>query len=293
MGDTWAPPYIEKRTMNKIVRKEFLNPEVIGIEVEAPLIARKRKAGQFVVLRAKETGERFPLTIVDSDGEAGTVTLIYQVVGRSTIELAALGEGDFIPDILGPLGHPTEVKKVGTVLAIAGGVGIALLYPIAKAMKEAGNRVISMLGARNTSLLILKDQIAAISDATEIITDDGSSGRKGFVTELLKAHLDRGGPADEVVCVGPAVMMKAVCGITRARKIPTIVSLNPIMVDGTGMCGGCRVTVGGKVKFACVDGPEFDGLQVDFDELVHRQRFYLDEEKHSAHYCKINPEKKT
>ena len=185
--------------MNRIVRKQFLNPEVIGIEVEAPLIAKKRKAGQFVVLRAKETGERFPLTIVDSDVEAGTITLIYQVVGRSTIELAALDEGDSIPDLLGPLGHPTEVKKVGTVVAIGGGVGIALLYPIAKAMKEAGNRVITMLGARNTSLLILKNEIADISDATEITTDDGSSGRRGFVTELLKAHIERGGPIDQVV----------------------------------------------------------------------------------------------
>jgi ferredoxin--NADP+ reductase len=278
--------------MNKIVRKQYLNPEVIRLDVEAPLVARKRKAGQFVVLRALDTGERFPLTIVDSDPDAGTLALIFQVVGRSTRELAALNEGDSIQDLLGPLGHPTDVKKLGTVVAIGGGVGIALLYPIAKAMKEAGNRVVSLLGARNTSLLILKDEMAAISDEQEIITDDGSSGRKGFVTELLKERLDRESVA-EVVCVGPAMMMKAVVAITKARNIPTIVSLNPIMVDGTGMCGGCRVTVGGQVKFACVDGPEFDGLQVDFDELVHRQRFYLDEEKHSAHFCKLNPHRKT
>ncbi len=278
--------------MNRIVRKTYLNPEVIRIDVEAPLVAKKRKAGQFVVLRALETGERFPLTIVDSDPDAGTVTLIYQVVGRSTRELAVLGEGDSIPDLLGPLGHPTEVRKVGTVLAIGGGVGIALLYPIARAMKEAGNTVVSFLGARNTSLLILRDEMEKISDQAHVITDDGSSGRKGFVTNLVKDYLAGGGRADLVLCVGPAVMMKAVVAITLPGNIPTIVSLNPIMVDGTGMCGGCRVTVGGKTKFACVDGPEFDGLQVDFDELVHRQRFYRDEEQHSALHCKLNPQKK-
>ncbi len=275
--------------MNRIARKQYLNPEVIRMDVDSPLVARKRKAGQFVVLRALDTGERFPLTIVDSDPRAGTVTLIFQVVGRSTRELAALNEGDSIPDLLGPLGHPTDVKKLGTVLAVGGGVGIALLYPIAKAMKEAGNTVVSFLGARNTSLFILKDEMTAISDKANIITDDGSSGRKGFVTDLLKEYLASGSKADLVVCVGPAMMMKAVVAITKPANLPTIVSLNPIMVDGTGMCGGCRVTVGGKVKFACVDGPEFDGLAVDFDELVHRQRFYRDEEQHSAEYCRLKP----
>jgi len=275
--------------MNKITRKEYLNPEVIRIDVDSPLIAKKRKAGQFVVLRAAPTGERFPLTLVDSDPETGAITLIYQVVGRSTRELAALEVGDDILDILGPLGRPTEVKKVGTVVAVGGGVGIALLYPIAKAMKEAGNRVVSILGARTSSLLFLRDEMAAISDLVEIITDDGSSGHKGLVTEPLKQYLDLGAPADEVVCVGPAIMMKAVVAVTKPRNIPTVVSLNPIMVDGTGMCGGCRVSVGGKTRFACVDGPEFDGLQVDFDELMHRQRFYRDEEAHSSEYCKLNP----
>jgi NAD(P)H-flavin reductase len=260
--------------------------------VEAPLIARKRKAGQFVVLRAVTTGERFPLTIVDSDPGAGTIELIYQVVGRSTRELAALEVGDDIKDILGPLGHPTEVRKVGTVVAVGGGVGIALLYPITRAMKEAGNRVVSILGARNTSLLILKDEMAGISDQIHVITDDGSSGRQGLVTDVLKDYLWGGGPAELVVCVGPAIMMKAVVAITKPSNIPTIVSLNPIMVDGTGMCGGCRVSVGGKTKFACVDGPEFDGLTVDFDELMHRQRFYRDEEAHSSEYCKLNPQRK-
>ena len=278
--------------MNKIVRKDYLNPEVIRIEVEAPLVARKRLPGQFVVLHVLQTSERFPLTIVDSDLKAGTITLIYQVVGRSTEELARLGVGDEIRDLLGPLGRPTEIRKVGTVLAVGGGVGIALLYPIAKAMKEAANRVVSLLGARTKDLLILKDEMARISDRIETITDDGSSGRKGFVTELVREYLEGGGTADEVIVVGPAVMMKAVVDITKPRNVPTVVSLNPIMVDGTGMCGGCRVTVGGRTKFACVDGPEFDGLQVDFNELIHRQTFYRDEEVHSSHYCKLNPRRK-
>ena len=279
--------------MFKIVRKEYLNPEVIRIDVEAPLIARKRKAGQFVVLRVFETSERFPLTIVDSDPEAGTITLIYQVVGRSTVELAGLTVGETIQDVLGPLGHPTEVKKVGTVVAVGGGVGIALLYPIAKAMADAGNHVVSILGARNKDLLILAEEMAEISDRTEIITDDGSSGRKGLVTEPLREYIESGGSTDQVVVVGPAIMMKAVVALTKPKAIPTLVSLNPIMVDGTGMCGGCRVSVGGETKFACVDGPEFDGLQVDFDELMHRQRFYLEEEERSSHYCKLNPRRKT
>ncbi|HUW58336.1 MAG TPA: sulfide/dihydroorotate dehydrogenase-like FAD/NAD-binding protein [Planctomycetota bacterium] len=279
--------------MFKIVRKEYLNPEVIRIDVEAPLIARKRKAGQFVVLRVFETSERFPLTIVDSDPEAGTITLIYQVVGRSTVELAGLTVGETIQDVLGPLGHPTEVKKVGTVVAVGGGVGIALLYPIAKAMADAGNHVVSILGARNKDLLILAEEMAEISDRTEIITDDGSSGRKGLVTEPLREYIESGGSTDQVVVVGPAIMMKAVVALTKPKAIPTLVSLNPIMVDGTGMCGGCRVSVGGETKFACVDGPEFDGLQVDFDQLMHRQRFYLEEEEHSSHYCKLNPRRKT
>ena len=278
--------------MFTIILKEYLNPEVIRIDVEAPLIAAKRKAGQFVVLRVLETSERLPLTIVDSDPEAGTITLIYQVVGRSTVELAGLTVGEAIRDVLGPLGRPTEIKKVGTVVAVGGGVGIALLYPIAKAMGEAGNRVVSILGARSKDLLILTEEIAGISERVEIITDDGSSGRKGLVTEPLREYIESGEPPDEVVVVGPAIMMKAVVAITKPRDIPTIVSLNPIMVDGTGMCGGCRVSVGGETKFACVDGPEFDGLKVDFDELMHRQQFYLEEEAESSHYCKISPQRK-
>ena len=278
--------------MFTIIRKEYLNPEVVRIDVEAPMIARRRKAGQFVVLRVFKTSERFPLTIVDSDPEAGTITLIYQVVGRSTVELAGLTVGEAIQDVLGPLGQPTEVEKVGTVVAVGGGVGIALLYPIAAAMHEAGNRVVSILGARTKDLLILTEEVAQISERVEIITDDGSSGRKGLVTGPLTAYIESGEPTDKVVVVGPAIMMKAVVDITRPRNIPTIVSLNPIMVDGTGMCGGCRVSVGGETKFACVDGPEFDGLEVDFDELMHRQRFYLGEEKHSSHYCKLNPHRK-
>ena len=278
--------------MFKIIHKEYLNPEVIRIDVEAPLIARKRKAGQFVVLRVFETSERFPLTIVDSDPEAGTITLIYQIVGRSTLELARLEVGDEIRDILGPLGHPTPIRKAGTVVAVAGGVGIALLYPIAKAMRDASNRIVTLLGARTNDLLILTDELGEISERLETITDDGSSGRKGLVTELLREYIESGGPIEQAVAVGPAIMMKAVVAITKPRNIPTIVSLNPIMVDGTGMCGGCRVTVGGETKFACVDGPDFDGLEVDFDELMHRQRFYLEEEKRSSHYCRINPHRK-
>ena len=278
--------------MFTIILKEYLNPEVIRIDVEAPLIAAKRKAGQFVVLRVLETSERLPLTIVDSDPEAGTITLIYQVVGRSTVELAGLTVGEAIRDVLGPLGRPTEIKKVGTVVAVGGGVGIALLYPMANAMGEAGNRVVSIVGARSKDLLILTEEIAGISKRVEIITDDGSSGRKGLVTEPLREYIESGKPTDEVVVVGPAIMMKAVVAITKPRDIPTIVSLNPIMVDGTGMCGGCRVSVGGETKFACVDGPEFDGLKVDFDELMHRQQFYLEEEAESSHYCKINPQRK-
>jgi len=278
--------------MNRIVRKDYLNPEVIRIDVEAPMIARKRKAGQFVVLRTIPTAERFPLTIVDSNAQAGTITLIYQVIGRSTEELAALDVGDGILDVLGPLGHPTDVRKVGTIVAVGGGVGIALLYPIARAMAEAGNRVVSILGARNEGLLILHNEMEGISEKTLLVTDDGSVGRKALVTEPLKEYIDSGEPIDEVIAVGPAIMMKAVVEITKPRDIPTIVSLNPIMVDGTGMCGGCRVTVGGETKFACVDGPEFDGLEVDFDELMHRQQFYKEEEEHSSHYCRLNPHRK-
>ena len=278
--------------MNRILHKEPLSPEVIRIEVDAPLIAKKRKAGQFIVLRALETSERLPLTIVDSDADAGTITLIYQVVGRATRELASLDVGDAILDVLGPLGHPTHVAKVGTIVGVGGGVGIALLYPIVKAMKDAGNRVVSLLGARNADMLILKAELDAISNELVVVSDDGSTGRKALVTEPLTEYLDSGQPADMVVAVGPAVMMKACVGVTKPKDIPTIVSLNPIMVDGTGMCGGCRVSVGGETKFACVDGPEFDGLAVDFDELMQRQRFYLDEEEHSSHYCKINPDRK-
>ena len=274
--------------MNRIVKKEYLNPEVVRIEVEAPQIAVKRKAGQFVILRATSRGERVPLTIVDSDARAGTITLIYQVVGRSTRELAMLDRDRSILDLLGPLGQPTHVDKVGTVVAVGGGVGIALLYPIVKAMHDAGNKVVSIIGARNKELLILKDEIEKISTRMEIVSDDGSTGRKALVTEPLIEYIESGEPIDQLIAVGPAIMMKACADIARPREIPTIVSLNPIMVDGTGMCGGCRVTVGGETKFACVDGPEFDGLTVDFDELMHRQRFYTQEEQESSHFCRLD-----
>lgn len=275
--------------MFKIVRREEMaEGTVILNEIEAPLIAAKAKPGQFVILKANEAGERIPLTMAETDAEKGTVTIIYMVVGRSTALFRDLKVGDGYQDVIGPLGKPTHVEKVGTVVCVGGGTGVAVLHPITRAMKAAGNHVICIIGARNKELLILEEQMAAASNDLRICTDDGSYGRKGFVTEELKDVLD-GQEVAQVVAIGPVPMMKFVSKLTAEYKVPTLVSLNPIMVDGTGMCGGCRVSVGGETKFACVDGPEFDGHKVDYDELMLRLAAYGDEEKACYEdYCRLH-----
>jgi len=265
--------------MYKIVYKEVLAPKVTRFSVEAADIARARKPGQFVILRLNEEGERFPLTIVDSDEEAGTIDLIVQDAGSSTHMLSQMEVGDEIKDLLGPLGNPTEIEDFGVIVCVGGGVGTALLYPIAKAMKEAGNYVISLIGARTKELIILEEEMKEFSDEVVITTDDGSYGIHGFGSTVLENWLKEGKKIDRVVAIGPVLMMRAVANVTKPYNVKTIVSLNPIMVDGTGMCGGCRVTVGEEVKFACVDGPEFDGHLVDFEELMTRQSFYKEEEQ--------------
>jgi ferredoxin--NADP+ reductase len=247
--------------------------------IQAPRIARKRKAGQFLVLRRGENGERIPLTIVDSDPVEGSVTIIFQAVGKSTAEFSRLSAGDQYTDVVGPLGLPTHMDRFGTVVGIGGGIGAAPLLPIATAIKRAGNRLLSIVGARTKELLILEDEMRAISDEIVVTTDDGSYAKKGFVTTALQEMIDRGEKIGLCIAIGPVPMMRAVAEVTRPHQIKTVVSLNPIMVDATGMCGACRVTVGGTTKFVCVDGPEFDGHQVDFKELVMRNRAYLKEEK--------------
>jgi ferredoxin/flavodoxin---NADP+ reductase len=278
--------------MFKIVKRiEMAGGTVIENRIQAPQIAAKAKPGQFVILKADETGERIPLTISDIDPEEGTITVIYMVVGKSTELFKSLQEGDGYQDVIGPLGKPTHVEKLGTVVCVGGGTGVAVLFPITRAFKEAGNRVISIIGARNKDLLILEDKMKAASDELHVCTDDGSYGRKGFVTEVLKEILQKDA-IDLTVAIGPVPMMKFVSAMTKDFNVKTLVSLNPIMIDGTGMCGGCRVSVGGKTKFACVDGPEFDGHQVDFDNLSSRLQAYADEERkaHEA-YCRIKDAK--
>jgi ferredoxin--NADP+ reductase len=265
--------------MNEIVLKKSLSPEIRLYQVKAPLIAKKRKAGQFVVIRLSQMGERIPLTIADSDSQAGTITLVVQEVGATTKKMGTYRQGDSFLDVVGPLGQPTEVKKFGTVVCVGGGVGNAVVFPIAKAMKAAQNRVISIIGARTKDLLVLEDEARQVSDELYVTTDDGSYGEHGFVTTRLARLLQGGEIVNLVVAIGPAIMMKAVCDLTRNYGIHTVVSLNSIMVDGTGMCGACRVEVGGQTKFVCVDGPEFDGHQVNFDLLMARLRMYLPEEK--------------
>ena len=265
--------------MFKIVSKHAYSPTVFKIDITAPLIAKKRKAGQFVVLRVNEEGERFPLTIYNADPEKGTISLVFQEVGVSSARLGKLEAGDSILDVVGPLGRPTHIKKYGTVVCIGGGIGTAPVYPIAQAMKNAGNKVISIIGARTKDLLILEHEMESVSDEIVVCTDDGTYCTQGFTSDLLKSVIKRGEKIDLVVTIGPVPMMKAIVGITKEHKIPTLVSLNPLMVDATGMCGVCRVTVGKETKFACVDGPEFDGHQVDFDELIKRLRIYFDQEK--------------
>jgi ferredoxin--NADP+ reductase len=262
-----------------IEKREMAERTVCEFKIEAPDIARKAKPGQFVVIRANETGERIPLTMAGTDLDVGTINIIFQVVGKTTAFLRSLGEGDEILDIIGPLGVPTHVEKLGTVICVGGGTGVAVMYPITKAYKEAGNHVIAIIGARTKDLLILEEEMKAASHDLRVTTDDGSYGHHGFVTDVLKQILDDRDNVKLVVGIGPVPMMKFLCKMTKEYDVKTVVSLNPIMVDATGMCGACRVSVGGRTRFCCVEGPEFDGHQVDFDELVKRQRAYLTEEK--------------
>lgn len=259
--------------MNRIVEKEHFSERVVKLVVEAPLIARSRRPGHFVIVRTGANGERIPLTIADADPAEGTITLVVQAVGASTTEICALEAGDFLTDVVGPLGRATDIRNYGTVVCCGGGVGVAPLLPIIKAMKAAGNRVISVLAARTKDLIILERQVREHSDEVIIMTDDGSYGNKGLVTDGVESVINRE-KVDLVVTIGPAVMMKFVSLMTARYQVPTVCSLNTIMVDGTGMCGACRVTVGGKTRFVCVDGPEFDAHQVDFDEMMMRLRSY-------------------
>jgi ferredoxin--NADP+ reductase len=265
--------------MFPILEKENLAPTISRYVIKAPFIARKRKAGNFVMIRIEEGGERIPLTIADSDAAAGTITLIVQAIGKTTKHLNTKKAGDSILDVVGPLGNPTPIENHGTVACVGGGVGTAELYPIAKALKEAGNTIHTIIGGRSRELVILEEEMTGCSATVYATTDDGSYGRKGLVTDQLKDLLDGPSGIRAVYAIGPLPMMKAVSNLTRSYNVKTFVSLNTIMVDGTGMCGGCRVTVDGKMKFACVDGPEFDGHQVDFDELMMRNRSYIDMEK--------------
>jgi ferredoxin--NADP+ reductase len=264
--------------MYEILKKGALSPTVKTIEVSAPLIAKKAQAGQFVVLRLDERGERVPLTIADYDREKGTISMIFMEVGKTTAQLGKMAEGEKIKNILGPLGNPTEMGNFGTVVCVGGGVGVALLYPIARALKAAGNNVITIIGARNKDLLIREKELREVSSELYVTTDDGSAGHHGFVSDILKKLIDDGRKIDRVLAVGPLIMMKVVANVTRPYKIKTIASMNPIMVDATGMCGGCRVIVGGETKFACVDGPEFDAHQVDFDNVIKRNMRFMKKE---------------
>ena len=265
--------------MYKITIREGLVPSIHLFKIEAPAVAQKAQAGQFVVVRVDEKGERIPLTIADWDREEGSITIVFMEVGATTHKLAQLKAGDSIANLVGPLGLPTHMEKYGTVVCVGGGVGVAPIFPVARAFKEAGNKIISIIGARNKDLLFWEDRVRDVSDSLIVTTDDGSYARKGVVTEPLKELLEGDVRIDRVIAIGPAIMMKFCAQTTKPFSVPTIVSLNPIMVDGTGMCGCCRVEVGGETKFTCVDGPDFDGHQVDWDLLFARQRIYLDEEK--------------
>jgi ferredoxin--NADP+ reductase len=275
----------------RIVQKYILAPTITKYVIEAPYVARKRKAGNFVIIRVEETGERIPLTLVDSNIHDGTITLIVQAIGKTTKALALKNEGDYIIDVMGPLGNPTPIETGKTITCIGGGVGTAELYPISKALKDAGNTIYTIVGARSKDLIILEQEMESVSDKFYITTDDGSYKRKGFVTDQLKELLDANLGINMVYAIGPLPMMKAVSHLTKLYNVRTVVSLNAIMVDGTGMCGGCRVTVNGKMKFACVDGPEFEGHEVDFDEMLLRNRSYTEMEKVSIerfeHSCRL------
>jgi len=280
--------------LNEILRKEYLAPGIALFEVHTPLIARTVQAGQFVVVRADDYAERIPLTVADRHLETGTITLIVQIIGLSTRKMGQFQVGDAFLDVIGPLGKPTEVRNAGTVVCIGGGVGVAPVYPITKAFREAGNRIISIIGARNKEMIILEKEMRAVSDELFVTTDDGTAGRHGFVTDELRRIIADRVPIDLVAAVGPGIMMKAVCDLTRKSGIPTIVSLNSLMVDGTGMCGSCRITVGDQTKFVCVDGPEFDGHLVDFQELLKRSEMYKREEHRAMwdHECRLSAAEK-
>ncbi len=267
--------------MFKITEKTPLNPTVTKMVIEAPLVAKKAQPGQFIIVRAKEDSERIPLTVADYDREAGTVTIIFQIVGGGTMELNTLSEGESVHDFVGPLGRPSELEGIKKVAVVGGGVGCAIAYPTAKRLHELGAEVHSIVGFRNKDLVILEKEFEAVSDKMAKMSDDGSWGEKGLVTNALEALIKEGNQYDEVIAIGPLVMMKFVCKLTKEYGIKTTVSMNPIMIDGTGMCGGCRLTVGGETKFACVDGPDFDGHLVDFDEAMHRGSTYKEFETHA------------
>ncbi len=273
--------------MYRILMREDLAPKIHLLKVKAPDVARKAQAGQFVVIRIDEKGERIPLTLADWDEKEGSVTIIFMEVGATTYRLGLLEAGDSMANLVGPLGLPSHVEQLGTVVCVAGGVGVASITPIARALKRKGNKIISIMGARNKDLIFWEDKLRSVSDQLVVTTDDGSYGRKGLVTEPLKELLETGEKVDRVIAIGPSLMMKFCAKTTEPFGIKTIVSLNSIMVDGTGMCGCCRVSVGGATKFACVDGPEFDGHQVDWDLLLSRQRTYLDEERCSYEQCRL------
>ena len=267
--------------MYKILKKEALNPTVTRMEIEAPLIARKAEPGQFVILRAEQDGERIPLTIADFDRKTGTVTIIYQIVGATTKRLDSLKVGDSLPDFVGPLGKATETEGLRKVAIVGGGVGCAIAYPVAKKLHDLGCEVHAIVGFRNKDLVILEDEFRAASNQFVLMSDDGSAGEKGLVTDALRSLIESGQQYDAVIAIGPLVMMKFVAKLTKEYQIKTIVSMNPIMIDGTGMCGGCRLSVGGEMKFACVDGPDFDGHLVDFDEAMERVSMYKAFERHA------------
>ena len=274
--------------MYKIVKKRVLNPTVMLMDIEAPFIAKKAEPGQFIILRVDENGERIPLTIADFDREKGTVTIIFQIVGKTTKALSGLEEGEYLQDFVGPLGVASHVDGLKKVAVVGGGVGSAIAYPIAKKLHNMGADVDVIVGFRNKDLVILEDEFKAASSRLFMMTDDGSYGEKGLVTNALENLIKEGNDYDEVIAIGPLVMMKFVCELTKQYNVKTMVSMNPIMIDGTGMCGGCRLTVGGKVKFACVDGPDFDGHEVDFDEAISRSSMYKDFEREAyEHQCNL------
>ncbi len=280
--------------MYKIIEKQQLSADVFYMKVMAPDIARNRRAGQFVLVQLDlDFGERVPLTIADADAQAGWIALVFQTVGATTLKLSQKNEGEEVAAILGPLGNPTHIQKVGTVVCVGGGIGVAPLYPIAQAYKAAGNKLIVIMGARNKELLIFEDKMRTLADELVIVTDDGSAGRKGLVTEPLKELCEQNPRPDEVVAIGPPIMMKFCAATTKPYNVHTVVSLNTIMIDGTGMCGCCRITVDGKTQFVCVDGPEFDGHLVDFDNMMLRMRSFKGREQKDMHKCRMEAQADT